>query len=368
VRVLVWSDLFWPYIGGPEVLIARLMVDLRERGHEFLVLTSHDYLDLPDEDSYEGIPIRRFPFREALGERALEKLRAAHEGVTLAKRDFGPALVHANVLGPSLFFHLRTLDAHPAPWLVWLQQEVLPGQANGKDTLLDEALRSAGWVAACSQSVLMQARRAVPEIAGRSSVIRNAAEPGPEPEDPLPEQPHLVCLGRLLPVKGFDVALDAVALLVERFAGVRLTIAGEGPARAELERRTAALGLNERVVFAGWVEPERVRELLRSARIVVMPSRREGLPVAAVEAAAMARPIVASRVGGLPEVVEHGRTGLLVDPDDPRGVAEAIASLLERPEVTARLGRAARESVRETLSLERCADAFDELYRTLTWR
>jgi glycosyltransferase involved in cell wall biosynthesis len=368
VRVLVWSDLFWPYIGGPEVLAAALLPKLRERGHEFLVLTSHDYLELPDEATHRGIPIERLPLRAALDQRDLAGLRAAREAVAERKRAFAPDLVHAIGVGPSLFFHLRTAEAHPAPWVIWLQSEVLASQSEGQDTLLLEVMRSADWVAACSETVLAQGRRVMPEIAARSSVIRNAVAAAPEPPEELPRVPRLLCLGRLMPAKGFDVALTAFATLAPRFPSLRLTIAGDGAARGELERQAASLEIDDHVDFLGWVDPDRISALIDEATVVVMPSRREGLPVAAAQAASRARPIVASRVGGLPEVVVHGQSGMLVEPEDARGLAQAVAYMLDHPGDAARMGRAAHASVREALSLDRCVDAFDDLYRTLTRR
>jgi glycogen synthase len=366
MRVLVWSDLFWPYLGGPEVLAARLMLELRERGYQFLVVTSHDHLELPDETSYEGIQVHRFPFRAAIGARDLEAWRTARRGAAEVKRAFAPDLVHASAVGPSLLFHLHTADAHPAPWLVELQTEVLPSQSDGGGTLLHEAMRSADWVVACSETVLGQARRIAPGIAPRSSVIRSAVDLSAHPGGPLPAVPRLLCLGRLVPAKGIDVALTAFATLAGRFPALRLTIAGDGVARGELEQQAVALGLDGAVDFLGWVEPDRVPELLATATVVAMPSRREGLPVAAVEAASMARPMVASRAGGLPEVIVHGESGMLVERDDARGLADAITFLLEHPDEAARMGQAARDRIRETMSLDRCVDAYDDVYRRLT--
>src|SRR5436305_6251682 len=99
MRVLLWSDFFWPYVGGPELFAARLMLGLGERGYRFLVVTSHDYLELPDEASYEGIPVRRFPFRAAIEARDLEALARARRGAADVKRAFAPDLVHVNAVG-----------------------------------------------------------------------------------------------------------------------------------------------------------------------------------------------------------------------------------------------------------------------------
>lgn len=368
-RVLVWSDLFWPYVGGPELSVARLMLELRERGYEFLVVTSHDYLDLPDEASYEGIPVHRLPFRAAIRGQDLSAARGARQAAADLKRAFAPDLVHTTTIGPSLAFHLQTLDAHPAPWLVRLATEVLPSQANGRGTLLQQALRSAAWVVGVSSAVLAQARRLAPEIARHSSVIRHGVDLSVEPRDESPSKvPRLLCLGRLVDAKGFDVALTAFAALVDRYPRLRLTIAGDGSARSELEQQATELGLEDAVEFLGWIDPDRVLDLVAQATVVVVPSRREGLSMTTVQAASMARPIVASRVGGLPEVVVHQESGLLVDSEDTHDLAAAVSFLLDHPDDAARMGRAARERVEERFSLDHFVAAYDALYRTLTPR
>jgi glycogen(starch) synthase len=364
MRVLLWSELFWPYVGGAEVLAAGLLPALRARGHELLVITSHDTLDLPDTARFEGIPVRRLPFRAATAERDLARLRHLRTEVAALKRAFAPDLVHVNGMGPSVLLHLLTRAAHPSPWLLALQTEVLPEQAGRTDTLLYQALSSAGWIVACAEAVLAQARQVAPAIARRASVIRNAVAapavaPGPLPFAP----PRLLCLGRLVPAKGHDVALTAFAALRPRFPALRLALAGDGAARPALERQAAALGIADAVDFLGWVDPAAVPALLNSATVVVLPSRREGLPLAAVQAALMARPLVAARVGGLPEVVVDGETGLLVDPDDAPGLAAAIARLLARPADAARLGGAARARAGDVLGWKRCVDAYEALYR-----
>ena len=105
--------------------------------------------------------------------------------------------------------------------------------------------------------------------------------------------------------------------------------------------------------------------MLNSATVVVMPSRTEGLPIVALQAALMARPIVATRVGGLPEAVLHQETGLLVERGDSKALAEAIAALLAHPEMGSTMGQAARHRAQKLFNLERCVDAYDALYRRL---
>jgi glycogen(starch) synthase len=188
---------------------------------------------------------------------------------------------------------------------------------------------------------------------------------------PLPNDlPRLLCLGRLAAQKGFDLAITALASIAGRFPNARLIIAGDGPERPALERQVAGLGLADSVDFTGWVSPDEVLTLINRATMVVMPSRWEGLPSVVLQAAMMARPVVATRVSGLSEVVVHQKTGLLVEPEDLNGLAEAIAWLLDRPETAARMGQAGRRRVQEEFSWARCVDAYDALWRRLgaEWR
>ena len=368
MRVLYWTELFWPYIGGVEVLSTKLIPALLERGYEVIVVTSHDHLDLPDEARYKGIPVYRFPFRKALATRNLHQLMEARHWVAKLKRAFAAHLVHINGVGPSSLFHLHTREAYSVPCLVTMQNEVLPTEAAKRDTLLGDVLRSANWVTCVSAAGLAQVRQFVPEILPRSSVIYNFVHaplliPAPLPIDP----PRLLCLGRLVPQKGFDLALRAFASLCHRFPRARLVIAGDGPARAALELQAAGLRLTHSVDFIGWVAPEKVPELMNTATVVVMPSQCEGFGLVALEAAMMARPVVATRVGGLPEVVIHQQTGLLVEQEDREALSDAIAFLLDHPEAATTMGRAGRLRAQRFFSLERLVDSYDALYRKLIY-
>ena len=186
MRVLLWSELFWPYVGGPEILAARLIPALRDRGHEFLMVTSHDSLDLPDEARYEGIPIRRFPFRAATASRDLARLRALRSQVAVLKRAFAPDLVHVNGIGaspaaPSADSRCASIGlARDAPD----GGPALPGGAHGYAA--PSGSHVGRWVVACAEAVLAQVRAVAPEIAERSSVIRNGVELPPETPGPLP--------------------------------------------------------------------------------------------------------------------------------------------------------------------------------------
>jgi glycogen(starch) synthase len=215
--------------------------------------------------------------------------------------------------------------------------------------------------------VLADARQLVPEIIPRSSVVYNGLSLPDVPPAPLPfDPPLLLCLGRVVEDKGFDVALKAFALLVDGFPRTRLLIAGDGPARPALARQAADLGLADVVEFTGWVVPEKVPELMNRATVVVIPSRwREAFSLVALQAAQMQRPVVATRVGGLPEVVVHQQTGLLVEKEDARALAKALAYLLAQPRVAMEMGQAGRYRAQEVFSWDRHINTYDTLYKTV---
>jgi len=209
-------------------------------------------------------------------------------------------------------------------------------------------------------------RRVVPETEHISSLIYHGLVPPSHPVGPLPETGQLLCVGRLVAEKGFDVAITAFASLADRFPTTRLVIAGDGPERAKLEQQAKALGIQRRTEFLGWVVPAQVPALMNDASVVVMPSRwQEAFGLVAVQAAQMARPIVATRVGGLREAVRDGESGLLVEPEDPAALARAVTVLLEDRSLALRMGTAARERALAEFGIERYADDYDQLYHHL---
>lgn len=161
--------------------------------------------------------------------------------------------------------------------------------------------------------------------------------------------PRLVCVGSLQEVKGQAVLIEACRLLAEQGIDFECNFVGVGPDRGALEKQALDAGLEGRIHFLGALRHAEVAACLSEADIAVVPSvptsdgRREGIPVALMEAAATGLPVVASRLSGIPEAIEDGAQGLLVEPGDARGLAEAIARLVGDPALRERLGAAARE-------------------------
>lgn len=365
MRILFVTESFWPYIGGVGVMAVKLLPELRERGHDFRVVTPHDYLDLPDEDAFDGIPIVRLNLLEALGARDLERLGEITRKVAREKRRFQPDLVHVNSVGLNAWLHLQTARVSDAPTLVSVHQLPLES-ASENDTLQGRSLRSADYVTCCSEDLLEQLCKRIPELCTRSCVIYNGLPASSTTPREVNSTIELLCVGRLVPEKGFDLALDAFEKLCARYPNARLTLAGDGPEREALEQRAEGLGIRDRVEFLGWTAPDSIPERMNRASLLLMPSRREGLPLVAIEASLAGLPIVATKVGGLPEVIDAGRTGLLVRPEDSSALTKSMVSILEDPKRARAMGEAARSRALERFDLEAQVDSYDGLYRRLT--
>lgn len=162
----------------------------------------------------------------------------------------------------------------------------------------------------------------------------------------LPEgPPRLVAIGRLAEQKGFPLLVEAMALVADDLPGLQLTLIGEGPFRPLLESQIAAAGLQDRIALTGWLDEAAVREQLAQAHALVLPSFAEGLPMVVMEAFAAARPVIASAIMGVPELVSRD-TGWLVPAGDPQALAGAIRAFAATPpDRLAAMGALARDTV-----------------------
>jgi glycosyltransferase involved in cell wall biosynthesis len=234
--------------------------------------------------------------------------------------------------------------------------------------------RALSWIStrviACSEEVGRVMREEDHLRASRLVVISNginvdrlagARGEGVRAEFSVPEKELLIgVIGRLHPAKGHSDLFAALARL--RKDGLKPTclVIGSGNSRDELEAESKKLGLTDQVVFTG--QRSDVPRLLAGLDILAMPSRWEGLPIALLEAMAMSRPIVATRVSGIPDVIHDGDSGLLVPPSAPEALAEALRRLLTDPALRERLGKRAYTTMRERFDVARTAKAYEGLY------
>lgn len=182
----------------------------------------------------------------------------------------------------------------------------------------------------------------------RLKVVHCAIEPGAfAGPHPLPEAPlRLVSIGRFAEQKGQMLLVEAMALLRDALPDLDLVLVGDGEMRATLEAAIARHGLTGRITLTGWVSEAGVRRELAAAQALILPSFAEGLPMVVMEAMAAARPVIATWIAGVPELVLPGRTGWLVPAGDAEALAEAVRELAATPPARlAQMGQAGRERV-----------------------
>jgi glycosyltransferase involved in cell wall biosynthesis len=346
---------------GGEVQVFQLMDGLRARGHRCLLFAAGASRAAAEARTrgFETVPVR---FRSDFDVSAVLEMR----GVL---RTLKPDVVH--------------LHTGRATWLGGLAARMAKCPAITTRRMDREVKR--GWR---TRLVYERLTRRVAAIS--PSVVRSLVQGGVDPArielvpstiDPVRVAPRrgrdaaraelevegstplFVALASLVPRKGIDVLIDALHELDERGVAYACRIAGDGSERLALERRAAERTVAGRVRFLG--EREDVGDLLAAADAFVLPARREGLGVSALEAMAAGRAVVASRVGGLADAVVDGVTGLLVPPEDAALLAAALERVALDPGLRARLGAAGPERVRQGFLPEQMVASYERIYREI---
>lgn len=227
--------------------------------------------------------------------------------------------------------------------------------------ILAEKIAGARIVLTCTECNANHLRSIAKEQANKVELLYHGLDFDtlPAPGEPPPgEVTRLLAVGRLVPKKGFDTLVEAVALLHQKQAQFHLTIVGDGPEAEGLKSRIAELGLEKFITMTGAVSNRVVLEEMARSHVLVQPSRRgrsgdlDGIPNVILEAMSMGRPVVGTAISGLPEVVKDGQTGRLVEPEDSIGLAEAILFLAQNRERARELGRAGREFVQSRFNVK----------------
>ena len=189
--------------------------------------------------------------------------------------------------------------------------------------------------------------------------------PGPTRDS---NPPLLVCASRLQPHKNIGVLLQSCAILREQGTTFRCTVLGDGDQRLQLEAMRDSLGLQDFVHFHGMASQEEVRKLWRKASVGLLTSLAEGMPVSLMEALSCAVPVVATAVGGIPEMIKPGTNGYVVAVNDPGAVADGVSRILASPDLTRSMQEAARDTALKRFSLGHQVDRLLEIWTNVLHR
>ena len=177
------------------------------------------------------------------------------------------------------------------------------------------------------------------------------------------DEPLVGAIGRLVWQKGFPFFIRAASYVLRTIPNAKFLLVGDGPLRSELERMVSDLGMTEDFIFTGFRED--IPEVLAALDVLVLSSLKEGLPMILLEGMAMAKPVVATQIEGISEVVEHGKTGILVPPEDPQALAEGIIALLRDEDKARRMGQAGRKRVEEKFSVDEMVRRTQGVYESM---
>ncbi|MBP9726330.1 MAG: glycosyltransferase family 4 protein [Gammaproteobacteria bacterium] len=363
MKILLWSPYSFPHIGGMEVLLHTLALQLKAMGHEVKVLSSNMESDDCKEFEIDGIPIFLFPFIRALTHLNLPVVKNILNKVKMFINDFSPDIV--NIHGwhelPA-FYQVRALANSNIPLLLTIH-----GTLEQDDYKTPSCLRLMAMAHAVS-AVSEALRRDFCSLGINSppvQLIHNALIIPRAPIKPVDTQSqHIVMIGRLSVEKGFEIAFAAIKNLLPRYPQLRLTVVGDGPLINTLTALKRELGIEHAITMMGFVPHEEVFGYIDAAAFVLMPSSYESFGLVALETAMRGRAIIASNVVGLPEIIDHNTTGILIDPVNAETLQQAIDFLLQNPDKIREMGFAAKEKSK-LFCVENMADQYEKIYNDI---
>lgn len=343
MRIAVFPSAFHPSLGGVEELSKYLAHGLRQKGHLTKVFTERWPRTLPENEVFEGIDVCRFPFRVPTGfikpklSYLLTHLQIRKK-LLVKLREFCPDVLHVQCISSSSHYALYCAAKLRVPLVASLQGELSMDAAGiyqkpgFSQNLMRRVLSQASYITACSSNTLKEAEQFYMKQTGeplrrRAKVVNNGVSIESIQLIAAHQQstPYIFALGRHVKEKGFDVLIKAMRTVLESHV---LLLGGDGPIRTALEQLALDSGLNSRIRFLGRLSQEQAHSYMKGASVFVLPSQHEPFGIVNLEAMASNVPIVATRVGGVPEILEHGRDALLVSADDPDALGMAINAVI----------------------------------------
>ena len=378
--VAFFASAFHPHVGGVEECCRQLAHQYRARGVEVIVLTNRWPRSLPEHEIVEGIPVYSLAMRVA-GPSLKSKVTARTTGPLIRRRVAGilrkhrADVLHVHCVSLNAVYAMAAQHTLGLPLVVTLHGE-LTMDAGGlfqrerwAQQAMRDSLREANYVTACSERTLAEAEDWFgSSLRAKGEVIHNGIALNPASLAPHTHpRPYVLAIGRHVPQKGFDVLLRAFAeLRAAPGPEFDLILAGDGPEHVALRTLAAELGVAGRVHFPGRVEHDEALRLFAGCLFFVLPSRLEPFGLVNLEAMVAGRAVVASRTGGVPEIVLHGQTGLLVPPDNVAALAGTMGRVAASASLRQYLGDAGKERVKQ-FTWSAAVDRYFQVYeRVLT--
>ena len=344
-------------ISGAETHLLSLLPRLRERGWDVRLLQLHENergaFEFADALRSNGVPVDMIRLRADVDPVAFGRVVAY-----LARTR--PLMLHTHLVHADVYGQVAGTVAR-VPFRVSTKHGFNEFRENPGFAIADRAVAG---LAHTHIAISRGLARYLADVEGfdetEFAIVHYGIVPGDEPKTP-PNEPRLLCIGRLIPIKGHIVLLRAFAEARREVPALTLDIAGRGPLEPALRALVKELDLDDAVRFLGFVSP--ISKAIDEAAAVVVPSLGEGFGMVALEAMERARPVIAADVGGLSELVVDGETGLLVPTAEAEPLCRALVAIAASPELRLRMGEAGRVRALEHFAEERNVERTELLYR-----
>lgn len=400
MKIVIFPSSYFPIIGGVQEVAARLAKEFKKRGHNVTVITQRYPRTLKKKEVVEDIPVHRILFPNLIPAN-LEVIVCIKYSLGLLLVPFAffrllyllrqekPDFVHLHFVGIGALYLLACRAFIPFKMIVTLHGddvEGLPLRYRFHKWVLTKTLKNTDFVTACSNYLLQKAQTLYPAIEGKSIAIYNGVDlSGFEQEMPYKHVRHyIIAAGRFVHKKGFDILLKAYRSILDAGHDIDLILAGDGPERENLIILAAKLDLpfkfrkdnwsyehaghnqsyrdaQPHLLFWSVASRSEMSSLMKGAELVVIPSRLEPFGIIALEAFAAGKTVVASRTGGLVEIVKHGENGFLVERENPKQLAQYIVKLLRSKQDRLSMESNAKETA-SCFSWDKAAEAYLSIF------
>lgn len=386
MRIILVPAYYLPKVGGVEIATANLAKELVSNGHQVSIVTTRYSLKLPRIQPINGITVFRLPFffpHTLINTGFLSILKLVLKwsllpvffSMVLIELIFifqskKPHIVNLHYIGANAFYILMLRKLIHFPLVVAIHGADIQRDAHKSGLaqwLIKKTLCEADKILVNSKSLLFEAEKLVPYITKKSIVVGNGVNLDEFVSSVKYKHPksYILSVGRFVRKKGLDVLIQAFAAVVEVCPKLDLIIAGDGEELTRCKSLALQLGIDHKTFFVGTVDRKKVIELLIGCEIFVLPSRKEPFGIVILEAMAAGKPVIATNVGGVAEIVKHLESGFLVESESPAALAQAINLLLKDKTLRKRISHRGYRFVRNHFSWKKITEKYIKAYENV---
>ncbi|MDP1574644.1 MAG: glycosyltransferase family 4 protein [Coxiellaceae bacterium] len=361
MKILIWVTRYFPYIGGIETVVHSLVQALCSMKQDVLVISQNVESDDTQVICIDGVIVHLIPYFFAIQKYDLKKINKNLEETHKIIEAFSPDIINIHGFYEHLaFYQVRILEKKQYPIVITLHG--LLEQKSYQSTACFKLWAMAKNINTVSKALIEELNQKNITHKNTIRVIYNGIFLAPSVNVLIENTFNILAIGRLSQEKGFEFLFYAVKALLKKYPKIKLTLLGDGDQMNPLLLLKNTLQLNEAITMTGFLQNNQIAHYIDAAALIVMPSSYESFGLVAVEAANRFKPVIASNVGGLKEVIAHEETGILVKPSDANALANAIDYLLSDREKMQRMGIAAKKRAQDLFSLEKMTQAYLALY------